>query len=325
MQDIVSIFPSWLQKQLTSKIISWDQIEEIRIRVNRPVEIASSSGPRLMKEVLPSEKDVLYMIDQLSQHSIYRLEEELRQGYITMNGGHRVGISGKVNMENGHVKNIRYFSSLNIRIARPVKNVSVPYLPMIYHNSRVCNVLLVGPPRCGKTTFLRDLTRLISDGFQSWPSRKVGLIDERSEIAACKHGVPQQDVGMRTDVMDACPKAEGMMMMIRSMSPDVLVVDEIGSNQDVEAIMEALHAGVSVIASVHGDDYEEIKQRPSLQPLFQHRVIERYIVFANDKKPGIVRSVLDDNGQPLSRSMEAKKNENSRRHPVALRYNLDRI
>ncbi|MBO8154817.1 MAG: stage III sporulation protein AA [Bacillaceae bacterium] len=303
----------------------WDSIEEIRIRVNRPVEIAFSDCNQLLHHVIPDEKDSLFIMNQLSQHSIYRMEEELRQGYITLKGGHRVGLAGKVNLEGGRVKNIRYFSSFNIRIARPVPDAAVPYLDTIYQNQRVCNTLLIGPPKCGKTTFLRDLTRIISNGTQSYPSKKVGVIDERSEIAACKNGIPQQDVGLRTDVMDACPKAEGMMMMIRSMSPEVLVVDEIGSSQDVQAVMEALHAGVSVIATVHGDHFHSIKNRPSLQPLFHHQAMQRFIVFSNIPKPGTVIEVLNEMGQPLNHNVRRNEHETTRGHSIAVRYNVGRL
>ncbi|MRG86558.1 stage III sporulation protein AA [Salinibacillus xinjiangensis] len=320
MDEILRIFPKTIEDKLRREILNWDQLDEIRIRVRRPVELVFTHYSRMIKHVVPTEQDALFILNQLSEHSIYRFEDELRQGYITIEGGHRVGISGKVNTENGYVKAIRHLTFFNVRIARQLKNISQRYLPYLYP-SHYMNTLLIGPPKCGKTTFLRDMVRLMSDGFQHLPAQKVGVIDERSEIAACKNGVPQHDVGLRTDVMDACPKAEGMMMMIRSMSPNIIVVDEIGTIQDVEALLEALYAGVNVVCSVHGRDLQEIQKRPSLKPLMEAKAFQRFITFSNRPKPGTVVSVLDENGQTQNIDLRGKAYEVDRSHTVTVGHN----
>ncbi|MCJ8011196.1 stage III sporulation protein AA [Paenibacillus sp. KQZ6P-2] len=272
------------------------RVEEVRIREGRPLEVNESGGHRFVtgQGLLTMEKDKAYrpgrddcrrILDLISNHSLYTLEEELRKGFITVPGGHRIGLAGRTVLSNGRVEHIRDISGFNVRIAREVQGAANDILPFLYDEKerRMKHTLILSPPQHGKTTLLRDLTRQISSGsLGSSPVKhagmKVGVIDERSEIAGSLHGVPSFDVGPRTDVMDACPKAEGMMMMLRSMSPDVLIVDEIGREEDAEAVTEALHAGISVIASAHGSGPEELHSRPAMQKLMDNRMFEMYVL-----------------------------------------------
>jgi stage III sporulation protein AA len=160
--------------------------------------------------------------------------------------------------------------------------------------------MIIGPPQTGKTTLLRDIARVISTGDQNIRAEKVGIVDERSEIAGCINGVPQLTFGPRVDILDACPKAEGMMMMIRSMSPDVLIVDEIGRKEDAEAIMEAVNAGIRLIMTTHGSSLQEIRNRPSLKEILEREIFQRFILLNRDQGPGTITKILDGSGKEMT-------------------------
>lgn len=289
------------------------QVEEIRIRIERPIEIIVNNNSYFLTEtgeltkhvnhgMLATPDDGKKILNLISRHSVYAIEEELRRGYITIPGGHRVGIAGRAVVENGRVRLLKDIASFNFRVAREWKGIALPILPLLINKQgRVANTLIISPPRCGKTTLLRDIARLLSSGLSELniPGYKVGVVDERSEIAGCQDGLPQSDLGPRVDVLDACPKAEGMMMLIRSMSPDVILCDEIGSSQDTQAILEAIHAGVSIVTSAHALDVEDVCQRPNLHPLFTPPVFERYILLSNRQGAGTIEAILDSHRKPV--------------------------
>lgn len=286
-------------------------LEEIRIRKEQPVELIYGQVSRfLCREgtmtsypakgwkipLLELEK----MINLISQHSIYALEEELRRGYVTVTGGHRIGIVGKALIEKGEVKTIRDISGLNIRIAREKKGVALPLIPYLLEQQMVLNSLIISPPQCGKTTLLRDLARVLSYGNSYVSGKKVSIVDERSELAGSVGGVPQKDVGPRTDILDACPKAEGIMMLIRSMSPDIIIADEIGRPEDSLAIQEALNAGVAVITSVHGSSLTDINRRPTISRLIGQGVFQRYIFLGRSRGVGTIEKIYNEKFELLN-------------------------
>ncbi|MEH7120544.1 stage III sporulation protein AA [Neobacillus vireti] len=276
-----------------------EEVEEIRIRVNRPIEITLKGSPRFLSYIVQPE-DAIHLLNKISQFSIYTLEEELKRGYITISGGHRIGLAGKVILLDGKVKAIRDISSFNIRIAREKIGIAEAMIPYIFQDDWM-HTMIIGPPQTGKTTLLRDIGRIISSGHspRGINARKVGIVDERSEIAGCVHGVPQLTFGYRLDVLDACPKAEGMMMMIRSMSPDVLIVDEIGRREDAEAIQEAVHAGIKLMMTTHGSNIEEIRKRPSLREIIDLKIFERFVILSRAAGPGTITRILDENGKEM--------------------------
>ena len=300
VEQIIKVLPDTISEKILSLSPSMlKQLEEIRIRVERPLEVFMKGKPYYPDEYHVTKEDGVTLLNQLSQYSLYTIEEELQKGYITIQGGHRVGLAGKVITEKGRVKAIRDITSYNIRIARQKIGVANPLIPFIYQ-SKWLNTMIIGPPQTGKTTLLRDISRIISTGNNNLSSSKVGIVDERSEIAGCVKGIPQHNLGPRIDVLDACPKAEGMMMLIRSMSPDVLVVDEIGRMEDVEAIKEAINAGVALFVTVHGNSLDELYQRPSIQPLLEMCVFERFIELTRkEKKPGSIKRICNSQGQDL--------------------------
>src|SRR5690625_4117324 len=279
MEEIIRLLPERVKDIVVQTIAGrWGQLEEIRLRLYKPIELNFHDGLEWIKDVIFIEKDSNYVLNQLSDHSLYRMEDELREGFITITGGHRVGLAGEVTTQFGKMERLKYITFFNIRIAKEIINIATPFFHYLHKGEHFFNTIIVGPPQTGKTTIIRDIARLIGDGSAKLRNRKVAVIDERSEIAASKNGIPQHLVGLRTDVMDACPKVDGMMMMIRSMSPDVLIVDEIGKEDDANALMEAIYAGVTIICTIHGASLEEIRRKPTLQLLFQHNVFQRIII-----------------------------------------------
>lgn len=294
MEQILRIFPDHIVRLLLSiSEKSLVNLQEIRIRTNRPIELIFESYFKTVQYKITGE-DLAFIINQISDYSLYRLSNELREGYITIQGGHRIGLAGQVITSKGNVETIKHIRFLNIRIAKEKLNVAKQLIKYLYKDQYL-NTLIVGPPQTGKTTYLRDISRLISSGWGQIRAEKVAIIDERSEIAACKDGIPQHRVGNRTDVMDACPKAEGMMMVIRSMSPDVIVVDELGSERDIRALLEAINAGVTVISTIHGDSLGQLKKRPSLRAIFDENIFQRIIILKHKTTPGHIHKIYDEN------------------------------
>ncbi|MBR7796754.1 MAG: stage III sporulation protein AA [Bacillota bacterium] len=301
MEEVLRLFPEQIRNEVSRKVgRRWDELEEIRLRLNKPVELIFHATHKTVYHPIPTKGDFVHMINQLSEFSLYRMEDELREGYMTIEGGHRVGLAGRVNTINGSVKAIQYITFLNIRIAKEKIGAASEVVPYLYQQGYL-NTLIVGAPQTGKTTLIRDITRIISSGWTHIPPQKVGVVDERSEIAASIKGVPQHNIGPRTDVMDACPKAEGMMMMIRSMSPQILVVDEIGGKRDVDALLEAINAGVVVICSIHGQTLDELNRRPSIQALLQQEIFQRIILLDRTSSPGSFQHIYDAYGNSILR------------------------
>lgn len=253
----------------------WDNLEEIRLGAERPVSLYTAQDRLFLSrngQVFANPAQALYCnrqeIDETlqlaAQNSIYAVSDKLKYGYLTIPGGHRIGVTGTAVQKDGEIVHIKDISSLNIRIAHAVYGAADAVLPHIMQAGAIRNTMIIGPPQSGKTTLLRDLTRQIGNG-----AAKVGLVDERGEIAAMHAGIPQQDVGLRTDVLDFCPKEIGMPLLVRSMSPDVIVTDEIGLDADAYALMQTLGCGVKVIASAHGFGVEDVLQRPFFQQCLQ--------------------------------------------------------
>ncbi len=292
-----------------------NNLEEIRLRAGKPLMVfykkndwfVTGNGRltrSLSEAYLVEQREIIKTLELMSENSIYAYQDEIKSGYITLRGGHRIGLSGKVVLQEGKIRNIKDFNGLNIRIAKEVRGCAKNIIKYIIKNSSdIYNTLIVGPPQCGKTTILRDLSRMLSSGEQEYDfnGMKVGIVDERSEIAACCKGVPQNDVGYRTDVMDGCPKVLGMEMLLRSMSPGIIITDEIGTHGDKDAVLKVLNSGIKIIATAHGYNITELKMREELLSLIKSAAFERYIVLSSRNGPGTLEEVVDAGMTPIYR------------------------
>ena len=257
-----------------------DELQEIRIRIDRPL-ILKLRDKELIVEYKITQNEILQIVERLCENSIYAYKKQLCEGYITIRGGHRVGITGTVVVENGEIINMKYITSLNFRIAREVLNCSNRIIGQVIDtkNQNIFNTLIVSPPGKGKTTILRDLIRNLSNGINriNFKGKTCGVVDERGEIAAMYRGIPQNDVGIRTDIIDNVSKAKGIKILIRTMAPEIIACDEIGGNEDIQAIEEAMLSGVKGIFTMHGKTIEDVHSNPYIKKLIDKKIIEKII------------------------------------------------
>lgn len=292
-KEILDILPDRISR-IVLKLKNIKNIQEIRVKCDKQL-CFNIEGKEIFSSYIATREDIKTIIQRMSYYSMYSFDEEIKQGYITINGGHRVGICGRCVVDSGTVKTIKNISSINIRICRQVVDCSKRIISNIIKDNNILNTIVISPPNCGKTTIIRDLTRLISNGVDklSLKGNKVCIVDERSEIAACYNGVPQLDVGKRTDVLDSCPKSEGILMAIRSMSPEVIVCDEIGTKEDIKSIVSALNSGVKLISTIHGFGIEDIYKRPVFKDIIENHVFKRAVVLSQKRGVGTVEYVYD--------------------------------
>ena len=309
-ERILDILPREVRLLLCREALDFDYLQEIRLRANLPLLLIYRGeelfiGRTRGKPYIVTKEDLREMLDYISNYSLYAYEQEMRQGFITVEGGHRIGMAGQAIMEDGRIKNLKNIASINVRMSHEVLGCADEVFPYITRMKGLYHTLIISPPRCGKTTLLRDMIRQISDGNSYLKGKSVGVVDERSEIGGCYMGMPQNHLGIRTDILDCCPKAEGMIMLIRSMGPEVIAVDEIGGEEDVHAIEYAMHCGCKLIATVHGRDMEELKKKPVFDKMFQEKRFERYILLGNGSHIGEVKAIYDENGKELAQCLKS--------------------
>jgi len=278
-----------------------NQTQELRLRVNKPVSICCTGGIYFLNysgrlvcypdddTMIANKGDVEECFRNICSYSIYSHQNEIKNGFITLSGGHRVGISGTAVFHNGEITGMRDISSINIRIAREITG-SATELFHALNNDISGGLLLAGAPASGKTTILRDIARQLSNGTCG-DMKKVAVIDERGELAGTYMGVPQNDLGVCSDVLDGYPKAEGIMQAIRSLSPEFIICDELGGSDEVSAVKQGLNAGVSMISSIHAGSIEELMMRKQAVSLLKTGAFGCVAMLNGHAEPGKITGI----------------------------------
>ncbi len=297
--SILKILPPGLREEMEKEQLDFYKLQEIRMRAGQPLFLRYGGRERGLhggRRYIITAEDVKETVQYAAKYSLYAYEQEMKQGYLTIEGGHRVGMAGQVILGDFGVRNLRYVSSVNIRVAHEAPGCADQALPLLLEDGEFLSTLLIGPPGCGKTTLLRDLIRQISDGTKQLEGKNVGVVDERSELGGSYMGICQNNLGRRTDVLDACPKTEGMMMLVRSMGPQVIAVDEIGSMEEVKTLQYAMCCGCRMLATAHGASYHEIRGKPVFEPFFSQKLFERYVVLECGDQIGRIEGIYNAQG-----------------------------
>lgn len=289
LAEILNYLPDHIRQMLYKTFeITGDTVQEIRIRNRLPLIIGKQNGsfavlpdgnisPAVGGAYIVEPSDIQKIFRAICENSVYAFSEEIRQGFITIRGGHRVGITGRAVTEGRIIETFRDISSMNIRIAKEIIGSANSIIDNVLRPNGITNTLIVAPPMGGKTTVLRDLARQISD-----KGIKTAIADERGEIAALFRGVPQNNVGVQTDIIENAPKAEAALMLLRTMSPQLIVTDEISTKTDADALSQCFGMGVSVVATTHGETAEEILRREFLKPLLGGAGFKQIIVLKKE-------------------------------------------
>ena len=282
-QEIICVFPVAMREDFAR--ISWEGLEEIRVRIGWPVELIYDNRSKWLgnyDDIIDRQR-LDEMLNYITGYSVYAMEEELKQGFITLAGGHRIGVTGHATYERGkntgeyQVTCLTDIGGLNIRIAHEKKGCAKDIVLLLRNGQSIYNTLFFSAPGVGKTTYLRDAVRILSTGDAVFPGIKCCVIDERSEIAACRMGKPQNDLGIRCDVLDACPKDMGMRMVLRAMSPQIIAVDELGKESEFDMLEQMCCSGVKVLGTMHAGNLQELMQNKMVRKGIDNGSLERFV------------------------------------------------
>ena len=290
---ILEVIPARLA-QIIGRYIRTENVEEIRFRINRPVQLLASDKDVLLTQYGTfSYSESSALLHRLCMGSVYALEDELVKGYVTITGGARVGLCGRPVVEHGRIVKLTDIQGFNIRIPYEAYGCAEPLVNAFIMDGRPATTIIAAPPGVGKTTFLRDLARCLSDGKGIERGYRTAIADERNELSGSVEAVPMLDIGARTDVMSLAAKSESIPMLIRSMNPEVVLTDEIMTDDDYDAISDAACHGVSIIATVHARSFREMRSIPQLNRLLENGVIKRAWML---KRQGSAFNLIGENG-----------------------------
>ena len=286
VKGLITVFPTSIRPRMRK--INWDGLEEIRVRIGWPVELIYGNHNEWLGnyDSMIERRHLDEMLNYITGYSLYAMEEELKQGYITFDGGHRIGITGHATYESYgsgnelQITSVTDIGGLNIRIAHERKGCAEQIVPFLRKDNSIYNTIFFATPGIGKTTCLRDTIRILSNGDEEHKGLKISVVDERSELAACVNGKPQNDLGKRTDVFDACPKTVGMRMVLRSMSPEIIAVDELGKGEEFALLEQMECSGVKILGSMHAGDIEQLMRNPCIRKSLENSdsgIIERFV------------------------------------------------
>ena len=280
---------------LIIKNFSFNDITEIRMRVNQKLIIAIKNKKYYLKNdnnefVVVNNLMIENFIRRASENSLYAYNDSVINGYLTLKNGIRIGIGGYVVFENGKINTIKNFQALNIRIPHTIRNCSLPAYDFLTENN-IHNTLIISSPGSGKTTFIRDY---IYQLYQHNVSKNVLVVDERNEICSVVNGEPKIDLGGFCDIYTNCTKNYAFKNGIRSMSPDVIVTDELDLEKDLDCVVEAINCGVNVVATIHAKDLNQLKKKKGFERVLDEKFFTRFVVLSNSEGPGTLTNIYDE-------------------------------